>query len=71
MRNTSEKAQCAIAQTTFSTFCKLGFGLAALKAILRGAVSRGLGSTASKSRPGTTAGFSKLGLAPLAQAAAR
>ena len=71
MRNISEKAQRDVAQASASTFCKPGFGLATLNAILPPAVSRGLGSTASKSRPGTTAGFSKLGLAPLAQAAAR
>jgi hypothetical protein len=68
--NTSEKAQCAIAQTTLSTFCKLGFGLATLKAILRDAVSRGLGSTAYSNRADTTAGFSKAGTALLAQVAA-
>jgi hypothetical protein len=71
VRNTSEKAQRATTQATSSTICKHGYGLATLNAILRPAVFRGLGWTASNSRPETTAGFSKLGLAPLTRAAAR
>ena len=71
MRNTSEKAQRAIAQATSSTFSKHRYGLATLNAILLPAVFRGLGSTASNSRPETTAGFSRLGRAPLAPVVAR
>jgi hypothetical protein len=71
VRNTSEKTQRDVAQATASTFCKPGYGLATLNAILPPAVFRGLGSTTSKSRPETTAGVSKLGLALLAQAAFR
>ena len=71
MRNTSEKAQRHVVQATASTICKAGYGLATLNAILLPAVFRGLGSTAFNSRPETTAGFSKLGRAPLTQAVAQ